>query len=151
MVVWRYGFYLRVVKTIFYQWVKYCFPHEKIKFISSSHRVILFLLYRFNAKSGKRLHQHLHYRGYGKYVTGYFLVKHSHLYNNKQISQERSKIWKGFFSQHNIHYRVYTLHRSRDKRNIFADLDKISWKSLNLKEQQDPLFFYFLISHFNFV
>ena len=28
-----------------------CFHHEKIKFISSSHRVIFFLLYRFNAKA----------------------------------------------------------------------------------------------------
>ena len=34
----RYEFYFRVVKTIFY--------HEKIKFISSSRRVIFFLLYR---------------------------------------------------------------------------------------------------------
>ena len=36
-------------KTIFYeraQWVKYCFCHEKIKFISSSRRVMFFLLYR---------------------------------------------------------------------------------------------------------
>ena len=45
----RYEFYFRVVKTIFYeraQRVKYCFEHEKIKFISSSHRAIFFLLYR---------------------------------------------------------------------------------------------------------
>ena len=35
------------------EWVKYCFHHEKIKFICSSHRVIFFLLYRFNAKSGQ--------------------------------------------------------------------------------------------------
>ena len=54
----RYGFYLREVKTIFYKYivkyiVKYCFHHEKIKSISSSHRVIFVLLYRFNAKSGK--------------------------------------------------------------------------------------------------
>ena len=36
-------------KTIFYegaQRVKYCFYHEKIKFISSSHRVMFSLLYR---------------------------------------------------------------------------------------------------------
>ena len=31
------------------EWVKY-FLHEKIKFISSSHRVIFFLLYRLNEK-----------------------------------------------------------------------------------------------------
>ena len=41
-----YGFYLRVVKTIFYdersKWVKYCFHHKKLKFISSSHLVFLF-------------------------------------------------------------------------------------------------------------
>ena len=28
------------------EWVKYCFCHEKIKFISSSHRVMFFSLYR---------------------------------------------------------------------------------------------------------
>ena len=28
------------------EWVKYCFCHLKIKFISSSHRVMFFLLYR---------------------------------------------------------------------------------------------------------
>ena len=28
------------------EWVKYCFCHEKIKFISSSRRVMFFLLYR---------------------------------------------------------------------------------------------------------
>ena len=33
-----YGFYLQMVKTIFYN------DHEKIKFISSSHSVIFFLL-----------------------------------------------------------------------------------------------------------
>ena len=77
------GFYLRVVKTIFYEWVKYFIHHapEDWKFISSSHRVILFLLYRFNAKSWKWRHRYLHKWGYGKYVNGYFLVKHSHLYN----------------------------------------------------------------------
>ena len=32
----------------------YCFHHKKIKLISSSHRVILFLLYKFNAKSYSR-------------------------------------------------------------------------------------------------
>ena len=42
----RYGFYLRVVETI-------SLSHIRYKFISSSHRVIFFLLYRFNAKSGK--------------------------------------------------------------------------------------------------
>ena len=36
----RYEIYFRVVK--------YCFCHEKIKFISSSHRVMFFLLYRQN-------------------------------------------------------------------------------------------------------
>ena len=38
MVERRYEFYFRVAK--------YCFCHEKIKFISSSHHVMLFLLYR---------------------------------------------------------------------------------------------------------
>ena len=41
--------YLRVVIQYFTnersEWVKYCFHHEKIKFISSSHRVMFFLLY----------------------------------------------------------------------------------------------------------
>ena len=44
----RYEFYLRVVKTIFYeraQRVEYCFHHEKIKFISSNRRVMFCLLY----------------------------------------------------------------------------------------------------------
>ena len=35
----RYQFYFRVAK-------QYCFCHEKIKFISSSRRVMFFLLYR---------------------------------------------------------------------------------------------------------
>ena len=38
----RYEFYFRVAK----QYKKYCFCHEKIKFISSSRRVMFFLLYR---------------------------------------------------------------------------------------------------------
>ena len=38
-VVRRYELYFRVVK--------YCFCHEKIKFISSSRRVMFFLLYRY--------------------------------------------------------------------------------------------------------
>ena len=47
MAVRRYEFYFKVVETIFYervQQVKYCFSHEKIKFISLSHRV-MFLFY----------------------------------------------------------------------------------------------------------
>ena len=36
------NFILRVAK----QYIKYCFCHKKIKFISSSHRVMFFLLYR---------------------------------------------------------------------------------------------------------
>ena len=39
----RYEFYFRVAKQ---SKVKYCFRHEKIKFISSSRRVMFFLLYR---------------------------------------------------------------------------------------------------------
>ena len=46
----RYEFYFRVVKQYFTnkrsECVKYCFCHEKIKFISSSRRVMFFLLYR---------------------------------------------------------------------------------------------------------
>ena len=46
----RYEFYFRVAKQYFTskrsEWVQYCFCHEKIKFISSSHRVMFFLLYR---------------------------------------------------------------------------------------------------------
>ena len=48
----RYEFYFRVVKTIFYKRVQrvskilFFFYQEKIKFISSNHRVIFFLLYR---------------------------------------------------------------------------------------------------------
>ena len=33
------------------EYIEYCFHHEKIEFISSSHRVIVYS--RFNAKSGK--------------------------------------------------------------------------------------------------
>ena len=46
----RYEFHFRVAKQYFTnersEWVKYCFCHEKIKFISSSCRVMFFLLYR---------------------------------------------------------------------------------------------------------
>ena len=46
----RYEFYLRVVKQYFTnersERVKYCYCHEKIKFISSSRPVMFFLLYR---------------------------------------------------------------------------------------------------------
>ena len=46
----RYEFYFRVAKQYFTnersEYVKYCFCHEKIKFISSSRRVMSFLLYR---------------------------------------------------------------------------------------------------------
>ena len=46
----RYEFYFRVAKQYFTnersKWVKYCFCHEKIKFTSSSRRVMFFLLYR---------------------------------------------------------------------------------------------------------
>ena len=46
----RYEFYFRVAKQYFTnecsEWVKYCFCHEKIKFISSNRRVMFFLLYR---------------------------------------------------------------------------------------------------------
>ena len=46
----RYEFYFRVAKQYFTnersEWVKYCFCHEKIKFISSSRRVMFLLLYR---------------------------------------------------------------------------------------------------------
>ena len=46
----RHEFYFRVAKQYFMnersEWVKYCFSHEKIKFISSRRRVMFFLLYR---------------------------------------------------------------------------------------------------------
>ena len=46
----RYEFHFRVAKQYFTnersKWVKYCFCHEKRKFISSSRRVMFFLLYR---------------------------------------------------------------------------------------------------------
>ena len=47
----RYEFYFRVVKTIFYERAQRVskilfFYQEKIKFVSSNHRVIFFLLYR---------------------------------------------------------------------------------------------------------
>ena len=53
MVARRYVFYFRVAKQYFTnkrsEWVKkYCFCHEKIKFISSSWRVMFFLLCRQN-------------------------------------------------------------------------------------------------------
>ena len=45
-----YRFYFRVAKQYLTHslrsFVKYCFCHEKIKFISSSRRVMFFLLYR---------------------------------------------------------------------------------------------------------
>ena len=48
----RYEFYFRVAKQYFTHslrsFVKYCFCDEKIKFISSSRRVMFFLLYRQN-------------------------------------------------------------------------------------------------------
>ena len=59
------------MKTIFYKRVKYCFHHEKIKFKSSSHRVIFFLLYSFNAKSGKWRHRYLHYCNSVIYVRSF--------------------------------------------------------------------------------
>ena len=50
MAAWRYEFYFRVAKTIFYSLAallrKILFCHSKIKFISSSRRVMFFLLYR---------------------------------------------------------------------------------------------------------
>ena len=50
MVERRYEFYFRVAKQYFTnehnEWIKYCFCHEKIKFISSSRHVMFFLLYR---------------------------------------------------------------------------------------------------------
>ena len=46
----KYEFYFWVAKQYFTnelsEWVKYCFCHEKIKFISSSRRAMFFLLYR---------------------------------------------------------------------------------------------------------
>ena len=46
----RYEFHFRVAKQYsthsLRSFVKYCFCHEKIKFISSSPRVMFFLLYR---------------------------------------------------------------------------------------------------------
>ena len=46
----RYEFYFLVAKQYFTnersEWVKYCFCHEKIKFIFSNRRVMFFLLYR---------------------------------------------------------------------------------------------------------
>ena len=48
----RYEFYFLVAKTIFYSLAalvrKILFCHSKIKFISSSRRVMFFLLYRQN-------------------------------------------------------------------------------------------------------
>ena len=50
MVARRYEFYFRVAKQYFTHslrsFVKYCFCHVKIKFISSSRHVMFFLLYR---------------------------------------------------------------------------------------------------------
>ena len=52
MVARRYEFYFRVAKQYFTHslssFVKYCFCHKKIKFISSSRCVMFFLLYRQN-------------------------------------------------------------------------------------------------------
>ena len=46
MVAQRYEFYFSSGKTIFYK--RELFRHEKIKFISSSRRVMFFSLYRQN-------------------------------------------------------------------------------------------------------
>ena len=46
-VIYR-GYYTVARRYEFYFRVKYCFCHEKIKFISSSRRVMPFLLYRQN-------------------------------------------------------------------------------------------------------
>ena len=67
-------FYFRVAKQYFTnelsEWVKYCFRHEKIKFISSSLRIMFFLLYRqkgidkiidFNSPKGNCDGSNLHY------------------------------------------------------------------------------------------
>ena len=52
MVARKYEFYFRVAKQYFTHslrsFVKYCFCHEKIKFLSSSRRVMFFLLYKQN-------------------------------------------------------------------------------------------------------
>ena len=49
-VVQRYEFYFQVAKQYYTnehsEWVKYCFCHKKIKFISSSCHVMFFLLHR---------------------------------------------------------------------------------------------------------
>ena len=55
----RCEFYFRVVKTIFYERAQpvskiLFFYHQKIKFISSSHRVIFFLLYRHKSFCTKK-------------------------------------------------------------------------------------------------
>ena len=54
-----YEYYFRVVKTIFYeraQLVKYCFQHDKIIFISSSYRVMFFLLCGQKSEQANREH-----------------------------------------------------------------------------------------------
>ena len=59
MVARRYEYHFRVVKTIFYeraQRVKYCFQHEKIIFISSSYRLMFFLLYGQKSEQANREH-----------------------------------------------------------------------------------------------
>ena len=71
--------------------IKYCLHHGKIKFVSSSHHVIFFLLYKFNAKSGKWHHWYISslVRIYGKYVTGYCyseIVPCSNKVNNNNYS-----------------------------------------------------------------
>ena len=56
--------------------VKYCFHHEKIKFISSSHHVIFFSMQKAVNDVNDIFTSEVM-----ENVTGYFLVKHSHLYN----------------------------------------------------------------------
>ena len=100
----RYEFYFRVAKQYFTnersQWVKYCFCHEKIKFISSSRLVMFFLLYRqkdidkiiegndrnyvidkltCEIMENKPLGSRMHFLWILRVV--YFPVKHSCLYN----------------------------------------------------------------------
>ena len=86
----RYEFYFRVAKQYFTnersEWVKYCFCHEKIKFISSSRRVMFLLLYRQNdidetiTKITSSLNSRVRLWKIN-HSGGIFPVKHSCLYN----------------------------------------------------------------------
>jgi hypothetical protein len=86
--------------------VKYCFYHEKIKVISSSHRVMFCLLYsrkqkmvKFHAQNSANWkwsrNRYLHQWRYGKYLTGcvFYSLVSTIIYNKwrKHVTHKRDR------------------------------------------------------------